>query len=101
MSEKKSKRTQIKPIDEVIANSENSNEIMDNKKEELIVKGIVKDCMNLNVRDKSSIDSEILGVIPKNFEVILLDDTIDGWYKIEAEGIGIGFCMSKYINVKF
>ena len=100
MSEKRSKRTQIKPIDEVIANSENSNEIMDTKKEELIVKGIVKDCMNLNVRNKPSIDSEILGTIHKNFEVTLLDDTIDGWYKIEAKGIGIGFCMSKYINVK-
>ena len=100
MSEKRSKRTQIKPIDEIIVNSENSNEIMDTKKEELIVKGIVKDCMNLNVRNKPSIDSEILGTIHKNFEVTLLDDTIDGWYKIEAEGIGIGFCMSKYINVK-
>ena len=24
----------------------------------------------------------------------------EDWYKIEAKGIGIGFCMSKYITVK-
>ena len=35
MSEKRSKRTQIKPIDEVIVDSENWNELMDTTKEEL------------------------------------------------------------------
>lgn len=103
MSEKRGKRTMTKPVDEVrkvIEQETIKEEIIEQKKEEPI-KGVVKDCMNLNVRSNPSIDSEILGTIPKNHEVIVLDDSEEGWFKINVTGIGTGFCMSKYINVKF
>ena len=99
MSEKRGKRKTIKPVDEVINNTEEVNEVLETK-EEIVVKGTVKGCMNLNVRKEPSIDSEILGAIPRDTELIIVDDEIEDWYKIEAKGIGIGFCMSKYITVK-
>ena len=99
MSEKRTKKKNEKIIDEQINDTEITKEAVE-KEEPIKVKGIVKDCMNLNVRKEPSIDSEILGSIPKDFELILLDDTIDGWFKVKVKGIGIGFCMSKYITTK-
>lgn len=117
MSDKREKRKNVKPVDEAMDNLEKlndnvfmgydlspeplkENETMDNKKEEIIVNGVVCNCMNLNVRKETSIDSDVLGILPKDSEVIVLDDTINGWYKIKAKGIGIGFCMSKFIKIK-
>lgn len=99
MSEKRTKKKNEKVIDEQINDAEIVKEVVE-KEEPIIVKGIVKDCMNLNVRKKPSTDSDILGSIPKNFEVTILDDTVDGWFEIKAEKIGTGFCMSKYITTK-
>lgn len=101
MNEKIGKRKTTKPVDEMINNIE-VNEALETLEEkvEAKVKGIVKDCTNLNVRKKPSKDSEILGVIPKDSEVILVDDTVDGWFKVRAKGIGTGFCMRKYITTK-
>lgn len=102
MNEKRGKRKTTKQVDEMINNAEEVNEALETLEEkvEVKVKGIVKDCMNLNVRKKPSKDSEILGVIPKDSEVILVDDTVDGWFKVRAKGIGTGFCMRKYITTK-
>lgn len=101
MSEKRGKRKIINPVDEVINNTEEINEVLE-AKEEIVVKGIVKGCMNLNVRKEPSMDSEILGAIPRDTELIIVDDETEGWYKVKvkAKGIGMGFCMSKYITVK-
>ena len=109
MSEKRDKRKTIKPVDEVVNNTEEINEVLETKeeinevletKEEIVVKGIVKGCMNLNVRKEPSMDSEILGAIPRDTELIIVDDETEGWYKVKAKGIEMGFCMSKYITVK-
>lgn len=108
MNEKRGKRKTTKPVDEMINNAEEVNEALNDgtnnietsDTKDIVVKGIVKDCMNLNVRKKPSKDSEILGIIPKDSEVILVDDTVDGWFKVRAKGIGTGFCMRKYIITK-
>lgn len=104
MSEKRDKRKTIKPVDEVINNIEEVNEVLNEAlktpEEKIVVKGTVKGCMNLNVRKEPSIDSEILGAIPCDTELIIVDDKTDGWFEVNAKGIGIGFCMSKYITVK-
>ena len=100
MNEKRDKRKTIKPVDEVINNIEEVNEVLNEALETPEEKGIVKGCMNLNVRKEPSMDSEILGAIPRDTELIIVDDETEGWYKVKAKGIGMGFCMSKYITVK-
>lgn len=111
MSDKREKRKNVKPVDEVITEKVNgedyvikgievSNDVVETQKKPVEVNGVVDNCMNLNIRKESSIDSDVLGILPKDSEVVVLDDTIDGWYQIKAKEIGIGFCMSKFIKIK-
>ena len=96
MANTRGKRKEVEPVDEVVnAVTEETTE----PKAPSNKKGVVI-CQNLNMRKAPTLGSAILRILTKDTKIEILDDTIDGWYKIEAEGIGIGFCMSKYINVK-
>lgn len=96
MANTRGKKKEVEPVDEVVnAVTEETTE----PKAPSNKKGVVI-CQNLNMRKAPTLGSAILRILTKDTKIEILDDTIDGWYKIEAEGIGIGFCMSKYINVK-
>lgn len=65
------------------------------------ITGVVDNCIRLNVREKPSIDAEILTALEAGSEVRLLKDEIDnGFYKIcTASGLD-GYCMCEYIVLK-
>lgn len=65
------------------------------------ITGFVDNCIRLNVREKPSIDSEILTALEAGSEVRLLKDEIEnGFYKIcTASGLE-GYCMCEYIVLK-
>ena len=55
--------------------------------------GTVTGGLNLNVRKTPN--GEIIAVIPEGAQVRVLDDSVDGWYKIESPK---GYVMKKYIK---
>lgn len=65
------------------------------------ITGVVDNCIRLNVREKPSIDAEILTALEAGAEVRLLKDEIEnGFYKIcTASGLD-GYCMCEYIVLK-
>ena len=63
--------------------------------------GMVTNCVKLNVRKKPSIKSKPIGVINSNTQVTVYpDESASGWYKVNADGVGEGYCMAKYIAIK-
>ena len=65
------------------------------------ITGIVDNCIRLNVREKPSVDAEILTALEVGSEVRLLkDETENGFYKVcTASGLE-GYCMCEYIALK-
>lgn len=64
-----------------------------------IVKGIVKDCYQLNVRETPSPDSNILCEIPVRTKLtIIRPENTDAWFEVELEDGTHGYVMSKYID---
>ena len=65
------------------------------------ITGVVDNCLRLNVREKPSIDAEILTALEAGSEVRLLKDEIEnGFYKVcTASGLD-GYCMCEYIVLK-
>lgn len=65
------------------------------------ISGIVDNCIRLNVREKPSIDAEILTALEAGSEVRLLKDEMEnGFYKVcTASGLE-GYCMCEYIVLK-
>lgn len=65
------------------------------------ITGIVDNCFRLNVREKPSVDAEILTVLEAGSEVRLLKDAMEnGFYKVcTASGLE-GYCMCEYIVLK-
>ena len=65
------------------------------------VTGVVDNCIRLNVREKPSVDAEILTALEAGSEVLLLEDeTENGFYKVcTASGLE-GYCMCEYIVIK-
>lgn len=55
--------------------------------------GVVTGGLNLNVRRTPN--GEIVAVIPEGAQVRVLDDSEEGWYRIESPK---GFVMSKFIK---
>lgn len=68
------------------------------------LKGKVVNCELLNVRKRPKTNAEILRVINEGEEVDILAFTNRnsevGFNKVKLEDGSIGFCMSKYIEVK-
>ena len=65
------------------------------------ITGVVDNCIRLNVREKPSVDAEILTALEVGSEVrILKDETENGFYKVcTASGLD-GYCMCEYIVLK-
>ena len=65
------------------------------------ITGVVNNCLRLNVREKPSVDAEILTALEAGSEVRLLKDEIEnGFYKIcTASGLE-GYCMCEYVVLK-
>lgn len=65
------------------------------------ITGIVDNCFRLNVREKPSVDAEILIALEAGSEVLLLKDEMEnGFYKVcTASGLE-GYCMCEYIVLK-
>lgn len=65
------------------------------------ITGVVDNCLRLNVREKPSIDAEILTALEAGSEVRLLKDEMEnGFYKVcTASGLD-GYCMCEYIVLK-
>ena len=63
--------------------------------------GVVDNCIRLNVREKPSVDAEVLTALEAGSEVHLLKDEMEnGFYKIcTASGLE-GYCMCEYIVLK-
>lgn len=61
--------------------------------------GEVYNCKFLNVREKPSITSEVVAIIPIGTEVMIMEDTsTDEWYNVCLEAGITGFAMRKYIE---
>lgn len=65
------------------------------------ITGIVDNCFRLNIREKPSVDAEILTALEAGSEVRLMNDEIEnGFYKVcTASGLE-GYCMREYIAIK-
>ena len=65
------------------------------------ITGFVDNCIRLNVREKPSIDAEVLTALEAGSEVRLMKDEMEnGFYKVcTASGLE-GYCMREYIVIK-
>ena len=63
--------------------------------------GVVIDCSSLNIRAKSSINSEIIATVKAGTELLInKDESVNEWYKVCTEAGIEGFCMKKYISIR-
>lgn len=83
-----------------VPESEETQAVNDAVKSEHIT-GIVDNCFRLNVREKPSVDAEILTALEAGSEVRLLNDKMEnGFYKVcTASGLE-GYCMCEYLVLK-
>lgn len=51
----------------------------------------------LNMRNQPSMNGDIIGSIPKNQKVTLIDKTTEKWYKVSYNG-KVGYCWSGYLK---
>lgn len=75
----------------------------DINKEERVIdekRGLVTNCLKLNVRKKPNKESQVLVVVDAGTEVIIdLNRSTRNWYNVRTESGVSGFCMSEYVNV--
>lgn len=96
----KYKREQIKPSDEnmTLPVEETEANVQEEPKK---VSGIVVNCNRLNIRTKPSINSQPVGNVTVNSEVIInLNQSNDEWLKVITKDGVEGFCMKKYVKIK-
>lgn len=64
--------------------------------------GVVTDCLKVNMYKEADIESVIMCKIPCLTEVVIdEEESTDTFYKIyTCAGIG-GFCMKKYISIRY
>ena len=103
MYEEKKEVTEAAPAEEPVVESAEAEAPKKPKKEKVAddipamkpFMGIVTGGLNLNVRRTPG--GEIIGVIAEGAQVRVLDDSEDGWYRIESPK---GFVMKKFIKEK-
>lgn len=60
--------------------------------------GTVVGCTKLNVRKEPNVKAQIICVIEKDTQVLVMpDESTDEWYKVDVGGQQ-GFCMKKYMT---
>lgn len=67
---------------------------------DVMMVGVVTDCLKLNIRKEPSKDSEVAAIVTCLDELMIdLDASTDDWYAVyTAAGIE-GFCMKKFVAV--
>lgn len=96
----KGKREQLKPFDGIMTPPVEETEA-NVQEEPKKVSGIVVDCNRLNIRTKPSINSQPVGNVTVNSEVIInLNQSNDEWLKVITKDGVEGFCMKKYVKIK-
>lgn len=68
---------------------------------DVMMVGVVTDCLKLNIRKEPSKDSEVAAIVTCLDELMIdLDASTDDWYAVyTAAGIE-GFCMKKFVAVR-
>lgn len=63
--------------------------------------GRIIKCELLNIREKPTIDSQVIDTVDLNNKLTInFDESTDEWFKVYVEDKSIdGFCMKKYIDV--
>lgn len=97
-------KTELKtePVEKVVETAEVVEEVIEQTVEEPVVttvKGVVTDCVRLNVRKAPVKTADVLFTI--NADTVVVIDTAkstDGWYQVTTSE-GDGFCMKDYIKV--
>lgn len=96
----KGKREQLKPFDGIMTPPVEKTEA-NVQEEPKKVSGIVVDCNRLNIRTKPSINSQPVGNVTVNSEVIInLNQSNNEWFKVITKDGVEGFCMKKYVKIK-
>lgn len=85
----------IKPIEPLEINEEIESVII----EPVIKEGTVFNCDRLNIRDGSSINSNVLTVVMPGTKLVL-GEKANGFYAVTLENGMEGFAMADYIEIK-
>lgn len=91
----------IEQISEIIPQPvELAPEIEEVAPEPIVVKGVVSGCAKMYVRSGASANSEPLGIIERDAEVVIheFESTAD-FYSVTTEDGIEGFCMKKFIAI--
>lgn len=65
------------------------------------IKGVVTDCIKLNIRKEPSLEATIIEEVSALTEVkIDKEASTEDWYAVQTELGKSGFCMKKYISTK-
>lgn len=64
------------------------------------IKGRVKNCRYLNVREKASLESKVLGAIEVN-DIVSINEELSttDFYAIKTDEIESGYCLKQYIDI--
>lgn len=74
--------------------------MLEEKKEEKILKGKVINCARLNVRKKPDIEGTVKCIINNNDIVRIYEDkSTDEWCRVSTKDGVYGYCMKKYISI--
>lgn len=83
-------------VEEVV---ENVTETVEEPKVTKPKTGVVANCEKLNVREKPTTSSSVVGVINKTEKVTIKNsESTDEWLKIKTKSGLEGFCMKKFIE---
>lgn len=100
MANTRGKRQETNPVDETMTTG--YVEFINDEpaaKTPSIKKGVVHNCINLNVRKEPTKSAPVLNYIPAGTNVKVLSEANDEWYKVHADGVGTGFCMKEFIKI--
>ena len=67
--------------------------------EELV--GIVTDCQNLNIRNVSNLDADVICTVQALSELMIdVNESTDEFYKVYTAAGVEGYCVRKYVAIK-
>lgn len=92
-------RSEINVVDEAIPENV-IDEVVDVVVQNTLaaVDGTVCNCEKLNIRIEPNKESKVLTVVSKADKlVIFIDESTEGWYKVQTEDGVEGFCMREYV----
>lgn len=62
-------------------------------------KGLITNCLSLNVRNEASAYSQVLTVITALSKVKILDDSDKEFFRIETENGVVGYCAKEFVTI--